>query len=66
MAERCRLCTANDREGVIEQLAADLWNSRRHGTLDDRAWPEAGSYWQRIFREFAETAVQSMQGHSHG
>ncbi|HVJ03822.1 MAG TPA: hypothetical protein VM662_16715 [Sphingomonas sp.] len=45
---------------MIEQLAADLWESRRHGTLDDRAWKDAGPYWQRAFRELAETAVASL------
>lgn len=58
---RCKLCTANDVDGVIKQLAGDLWNSRRYGTLDDRPWEEAGDYWQRTFREFAETAVESLQ-----
>lgn len=59
---RCRLCSANDLDGVIEQLAADLWESRRYGTLDDRPWEEAGEHWQRVFREFAETAVKSLRG----
>lgn len=57
----CQLCTANDREGVIETLAAELWESRRHGTLDDRAWAEAGDHWQRVFRQFAETAVDVLR-----
>jgi hypothetical protein len=65
MAERCRLCTANDRDGVIEQLAADLWNSRRHGTLDDHPWEQAGDYWQRMFRELAVTAVGSLAHDEH-
>jgi len=34
----CRLCTANDEEALVESLAADLWESRRHGTLDDYPW----------------------------
>lgn len=57
---RWRLCTANDQDGVIEQLAADLWESRRNGHLDDRPWVTAGEYWQRTFREFAEAAVDSL------
>lgn len=60
MATRCRLCTANDADAVIEQLAADLWESRRNGHLDDRPWVEAGDYWQRVFREFAGAAVTSL------
>ncbi|MES2339617.1 MAG: hypothetical protein V4537_16115 [Pseudomonadota bacterium] len=57
---RCRLCSANDLDGVIEKLAADLWESRRHGTLDDWPWVDAGPQWQQTFREFAATAVASL------
>ncbi|CAN5773137.1 hypothetical protein BH11PSE6_BH11PSE6_01650 [soil metagenome] len=60
---RCRICTANDIDAVIEQLAEDLWESRRGGTLDDWPWAETSDHWKRIFREFAETAVHSLQGH---
>lgn len=45
-----------DRDG-----AADLWESRRHGTLDDWPWDQAGSYWQPVFRELAETAIESLE-----
>ena len=62
MATRCRLCTTNDQVQLIEQLAADLWGSRRHGTLDDRPWLKAGDYWQRVFRDFAATALDSLHG----
>lgn len=41
---------------MIEHLVGKLWESRRHGTLDDWPWPAAGDYWQRIYRELAETA----------
>ena len=58
---RCRLCTANDMDAVVEHLAEQLWESRRHGTLDDWPWAQAGDYWQRIFREFATTAVASLR-----
>lgn len=59
-ARRCRICTANDLDGLIEHVAAELWESRRHGTLDDRAWAEAGAYWQTIYRELGTTAVEAM------
>ena len=42
---------------MIEEVAAELWEHRRHGTLDDRPWDEAGAMWQSVFREFAGTAV---------
>ena len=61
MTDRCRLCTVNDRDALIEHVAAELWESRRHGTLDDWPWAEAGSHWQRIYRELAVTAVEAMR-----
>jgi hypothetical protein len=57
----CRICTANDPEALVERLAANLWETQRHGTLDDRTWDEAGSYWQRIFRAFAEAAIETLR-----
>lgn len=58
---RCRLCSANDLDGLVEQLAEDLWESRRYGTLDDVPFAECGEYWQSIFREFARTAVAKLR-----
>jgi hypothetical protein len=57
---RCRLCTANDLDGLKEEMAEALWESRRRGTLDDWPWAEAGPMWQRVFRDFGETAVEAM------
>jgi hypothetical protein len=57
----CRICTANDPEALVEGLAADLWETQRHGTLEDRDWDRAGEYWQRIFRAFAETAIRTLR-----
>ena len=54
---RCRLCAANDVDALIEELAAELWEGRRHGTLDDFPWERAGPMWQRTFRDFAQTAI---------
>jgi hypothetical protein len=32
MADRCRLCTSNDNETLIEHVAAYMWESRmEHG-----------------------------------
>jgi hypothetical protein len=60
MTHRCRICTANDRDALIEHVAEQLWESRRHGTLDDWPWAEAGGYWQGIMRELATTAVEAL------
>lgn len=59
---RCRLCTANDHAALVEHLAAALWEGRRHGTLDDRPWSDAGDYWHRTFRDFAEEAIAALRG----
>jgi hypothetical protein len=64
-AKRCRICTTNDRHALIEELAADLWETQRHGTLDDWPWSQASPYWQAIFRGFAETAIDLLEGHRH-
>lgn len=60
-AERCRLCGANDVDALVEQLAEDLWDSRRVGAMKSRLWGEAGSYWQQAFREMAATAVENLK-----
>ena len=62
MTDRCRLCTANDREALVEELAAELWDDRRPGSLDDHPWTDASPMWQRTFRGFAERAIELMQG----
>ena len=61
MSHRCRLCTANDRDSLVDQVAKSLWESRRHGTADDHPFAEAGEYWQRVFRELAETAIDTLK-----
>jgi hypothetical protein len=51
---------ANDIDAVIEQLANDLWESRRGGTQDDYPRAETSEYWKRTFRDFAATAVEKL------
>lgn len=58
---RCRICTANDLGALIDSLAEDLWESRRHGSMNDLPWERAGSHWQKIFRELAETAIETLR-----
>jgi hypothetical protein len=58
---RCRLCTSNDREALIEHVAEHLWESRRNGTLDDRPWALAGEQWSEVMRELAETAITALR-----
>lgn len=56
----CRICGCTDREGLIELLAAELWESRQEY---DRfiPWTDAGEYWHHAFRSFARTAVKALE-----
>ena len=57
---RCRLCTVNDHDALVEHLAEQLWESHRHGTLDDWSRAKAADYWQAIMRELATTAIAAL------
>lgn len=63
----CPLCGGGERDPtLVEQVAADLWESRRHGTLCDWPWDEAGEQWQHTYRGFAETAIRSVLARAGG
>ena len=57
--KRCRICTANDREALINQMAQEMWNTQASSDQDDewRTWEDAGSYWQLTMRKFAEATL---------
>ena len=55
-AGRCRLCTANDQDALVEQLAADLWRTR-----DGQPWAEVSDQWRHVFRQFATAAIDTMR-----
>lgn len=57
---RCRLCTSNDPDALREHVAAELWESRRNGHLDDRPWADAGPRWQHVYRQLADTAIEAL------
>ena len=57
---RCRLCTSNDDDAVIEHLAEKLWDSRIERLEGPRAWADAGATWQAAFREMAVAARQAL------
>jgi hypothetical protein len=56
MASRCRLCTSNDEDAVIEHVAAYMGESRMERVEDRTPWAEAGATWQTAFREMAVAA----------
>ena len=55
---RCRLCSTNDQDALIEELAAELWDTIPG---EDRTWAEAGGYWQHAFRQHAAAAVRILR-----
>ena len=57
---RCRLCTSNDPEAVIEHLARYMWDSRQGEFEVATPWERAGPTWQSKFREMAVAARQAL------
>ncbi len=57
---RCRLCTSNDDDAVIEHLAEKLWHSRIAHIEAPIPWEDAGATWQAAFREMAVAARQAL------
>lgn len=60
MAERCRLCTSNDDDALVEHLASYMWESRMERMEDRTPWLDAGATWQSAFREMALAARQAL------
>ncbi|MBW6530483.1 hypothetical protein KZ820_07020 [Sphingomonas sp. RRHST34] len=53
----CAVCTAIDREGLVERLAEEPWENQRDDTQWTRRWADAGELWHIRFRELARTAI---------
>ena len=60
MANRCRLCTNNDREALVEELAARMWESQRDRAIDPDKFEDASPYWQMAFRGFASQTLSML------
>lgn len=58
---RCRLCTSNDEDAVVEHLAEKMWDSRQDYFDERTPWSDAGGTWQSAFREMAVSAVQALR-----
>ncbi|SEM53097.1 hypothetical protein SAMN05192583_0530 [Sphingomonas gellani] len=54
---RCRICTANDEDGLIEHMAERLWEGTR--VMDLPAWAEAGEFWQEKYRDHAAIFIRA-------
>lgn len=64
MAERCRLCTANDLDTLADELAKQMWNSLRDLEMD-APWESAGPYWHQAMRQFARSTIEMLR-RDHG
>lgn len=59
-AHRCRLCTANDVDALVEEMADALWERTRDPAVDP-AWAKCGPYWQDRFRLHVRTFIGVLQ-----
>lgn len=57
---RCRLCTSNDDQALIEHLAKFMWDSRQGEFEVATPWERAGPTWQAKFREMGVAARQAL------
>lgn len=59
----CRICSANDRDALIEDMARAMWDTQASTNTDDewRPWERAGPYWQRIMRQFADASERALR-----
>lgn len=61
---RCRICSANDRQQLIEDMAREMWLTQESSDKGDewRPWENAGPYWQTIMRQFAAATLRVIDG----
>lgn len=59
--ERCRLCTTNDVDGLIEEIAQELWASFPKDVAG--TWADAEGYWQHVMRSHARVMVNLLRDH---
>lgn len=57
---RCRPCTSNDDDALIEHLAEKLWDSRIERIEGPLPWPEGGATWQAASGELEIVARQAL------
>lgn len=56
-SHRCRICTANDLEALVEETAQAMWEIERPSDPHEVPWADAGGHWQALFRGFATAAL---------
>jgi hypothetical protein len=60
---RCRICTANDREALIEDMARAMWDSQESTNPDDewQPWDKAPPYWHGLMRSYATDCLKQIE-----
>ena len=51
---RCRLCTTNDLDGLIEEVAREMWEGYK---AENGKWDDNAGYWQIVFRNYARSMM---------
>ena len=60
---RCRICSANDHDALVEDAARAMWDTLATTDPNDewRPWEEAGSYWHFRMRQFADATIRVLR-----
>lgn len=61
MSSRCRICTTNDHEGLVEELSERIWENRRDRDIDPDMSPDAPPYWQMVMRGLASETIELLR-----
>jgi hypothetical protein len=61
MPNRCRLCTSNDRDALVDEMAANAWEAARYG----ESWEAVREPWKSAFRHHANLMLQALE-RDHG
>ncbi|QUT05181.1 hypothetical protein KFK14_19615 [Sphingobium phenoxybenzoativorans] len=56
---RCRLCSTNDIDGLIEDVAQGLWASFPRDVAC--TWEDATGYWQYVMRTHARVTINLLR-----
>lgn len=65
---RCRICSANDPETLVEDVAKAMWKTQTNDDThtDWEPWEEASPFWQQRMRQFATATIRVILAeHAH-
>ena len=59
----CRICTANDHDALVEDMAKAMWDTQITTDMhtDWEPWEEASPFWQTRMREFATASLHAIR-----